>query len=924
MTQEFYISVTPIRNDEYLVRTERVAPGVPLAEEQVTWPVADWLKQASQLMDDPLNGLLRSESLVPLLQPSPVGAGASTSTQYVSDTARNLVSLGQRLYNALFQGTIRDSWVIAQGVAQHRGEPLRLRLGLKGTQLHRLPWEVLHAGDRPLATGTDIVFSRYHSDFSVFNAPVVQKSAWEEAQPLKILMVLAAPKDQDFLKLKQEALRLQDELQTVMRDGGQRCTSIQLTLLEQPGSEQLTQALEQNHYQVLHYAGHSNLGMAGGNLYLVNSTTGLTETLSGDDLAGLLVNNGIRMAVFNSCRGVYGASSDPETQAESGNLAEALVKRGIPAVLAMSDRIPDHVALNLSQLFYRNLKKASSIDLCLSRARQGLIASYTSEKFYWALPILYLHPDFDGYLQASAPEESSRYFGRDISPVEDILSQPDNEFDPEDLYDDDDLYDLEIGVPEPDPIPGLVKELLPSDQAILPAPPNEELLPPATQPSGGYLTFPDEPERESRQTQPSRGPLTETAASPHPRNVFKELEPVLADMGKLTPDLLASGRAVENNPYEAQAHANLGWALHQHGYPTEAIAAYQQALTLNSRLAETHHRLGQALYQQGKVAEAIAAYNQAILLDPTLVGARTHLTRALQGCLPDSSSSSSDENPPPRGSVLYIPKRWVRRGVVGLAVLSLVGLGVSTGLLPQAGAWMVETSRRISDRLLPSEFNSKQVAEQADRQLKQSDLAGFQKSVVTLLDHQAFPAAEPLLKSALAQHQQDAELQFLMGRVVWQAAQPQPSTAQLQAAAQHWRDAVNLTQKTNPRYLNALGFANYAQANWASARSVWFQTIEQQARQVPASRDASPSSQKLSHETLTAYAGIALAYWQLAEGASPAEQKILRTEAIKARDSVMAQDRDRFQPEALGQDWQWHPAAIQDWRSLLTQPAPAQ
>ena len=58
MTQEFHISVTPIGEDDYLVRTERVAPGVPLAEEQVTWPVDEWLAQASLLMNDPLQGLL--------------------------------------------------------------------------------------------------------------------------------------------------------------------------------------------------------------------------------------------------------------------------------------------------------------------------------------------------------------------------------------------------------------------------------------------------------------------------------------------------------------------------------------------------------------------------------------------------------------------------------------------------------------------------------------------------------------------------------------------------------------------------------------------------------------------------------------------------------------------------------------------------
>ncbi len=234
------------------------------------------------------------------------------------------------------------------------------------------------------------------SSFQFQQLPVV-----EPGQPLKILMVLAAPNDQEALALKQEALHLQEELQGVLRNGNRnsRFSEIRLTILEQPGREQLTQALEHNHFQVLHYAGHSSLGAAGGKLYLVSNRTGLTETLSGEDLAGLLVNNGIRMAVFNSCRGVYTATTESASEVGEGNLAEALVKRGIPAVLAMAERIPDDVALNLSRLFYRNLKQLYPIDLSLSRARQGLLSSYGSNQLYWALPILYLHPEFDGYLQ---------------------------------------------------------------------------------------------------------------------------------------------------------------------------------------------------------------------------------------------------------------------------------------------------------------------------------------------------------------------------------------------------------------------------------------------------------------------------------------------------------------------------------------------
>ncbi len=112
MTQEFHISVTPIGDDEYLVRTERVAPGVPLAEEQVIWPVDDWLTRAGLLMNDPLLGLLRGESLPSLTDPLELVTENSQELQTQRST--NLVRFGQQLYNALFQGTIRDSWVMAQ------------------------------------------------------------------------------------------------------------------------------------------------------------------------------------------------------------------------------------------------------------------------------------------------------------------------------------------------------------------------------------------------------------------------------------------------------------------------------------------------------------------------------------------------------------------------------------------------------------------------------------------------------------------------------------------------------------------------------------------------------------------------------------------------------------------------------------------
>jgi hypothetical protein len=417
--QEFGLSITAVGGDQYWVRTEKVAKGVQLAEEKVHWPVASWLDQAKSLMHDPLLGLLKGQ------QNRVVTAHSEDSpflTAAKDTNLTTLVHLGQTLHNELFIGQLRDSWVTAQGVAHHRQDLLRLRIGIKDSRLQQLPWEALHAGTRPLATGTDVIFSRYILNHRQVHSNSAAHSG-AAGQSLRILMVIAAPDDQERLELKQEVHHLQLELHPSIADASDSSVDVQLTILEQPGRAELTQALERGSYQALHYAGHSNLGNAGGDLYLVSRQTGLTERLSGEDLAGLLVNNGVKLAVFNSCRGGYSSGSDEGWQER--NLAQALVNRGMPAVIAMTERIPDHVAITFTQLLYRNLKKGLAIDLSLNRTRQGLISAYGSNQFYWVLPTLYMHPLFDGYLvKTKADLESPNSLDKITDPFGDIFSDP--------------------------------------------------------------------------------------------------------------------------------------------------------------------------------------------------------------------------------------------------------------------------------------------------------------------------------------------------------------------------------------------------------------------------------------------------------------------------------------------------------------------
>ncbi|MEM8638306.1 MAG: CHAT domain-containing protein [Cyanobacteria bacterium P01_G01_bin.54] len=382
--QNFQLSVTPLGSDRYLIRTEQVEPGVPLAEVQVAWPVADWLAHAQQAMDDPL---------VSLLQTQPTRGGAATLDTLTLD----LRQLGQELYNALFTDALRDSWVAAQSIAHHQAATLRLRLGLRGDRLSRLPWEVLHAPlnleteqFQPLTTGTEILFSRYQA------ATPRTVPALSPTLPLKILMVVTQPDDLGSLDLPQEIRHLKAELE-------RGPTPAQLTLLEQPSRQDLAQVLEQGQYHVFHYAGHSDLGETGGTIHLVNPTTGGTESLMGDDLAGLLVNNGVQLAVFNSCR----SSDTTFGTADAQSLSHALVQRGVPAVLAMAEQVPDEVSLAFTRLLYRNVLQGHPLDLALSRARQGLLSSYGSSHLYWALPVLYLQPQSQGVLIPEAATDAS-------------------------------------------------------------------------------------------------------------------------------------------------------------------------------------------------------------------------------------------------------------------------------------------------------------------------------------------------------------------------------------------------------------------------------------------------------------------------------------------------------------------------------------
>ena len=111
-------------------------------------------------------------------------------------------------------------------------------------------------------------------------------------------------------------------------------------------------------------------------------------------------------------------------------------------------------------------------------------------------------------------------------------------------------------------------------------------------------------------------------------------------------------------------------------------------------------------------------------------------------------------------------------------------------------------------------------------------------------------------------------------------------------------------------YINALGFAYYAEGNLNRANDSWFKAVELSFRMTVKSTDA-------DKDTLTAYAGIALSLYQLSQN-KPSELKTkYLSEAINLRQKVMKDNSEKFKKDSLAQDWLWTKKAIKDWQSLL-------
>jgi hypothetical protein len=304
-----------------------------------------------------------------------------------SYSSRLMQALGVELSQWIFDGSIRLAFSQSQGIAMGQHRPLRLRLDLQDTRLIPLPWEIMQSetGKSAIGLNSQVLFSRTSND-------VQPLMPLKPSRDLRVLLVLGDDRTTP-LGLEMEAQLLRDTLGT-----NQRLALAKIHSLGQPSRAELLRELDSKQYNLFFYAGHGMIAPDGGRLCLRAG-----DFLSGTELAQSLVRNQITLAVFNAC---WGAQLDYEQNSTTGqleavprsSLAETLIHHGVPAVLGMRDVIADPEALSFIQRFMQALREQYAIDEAVTIARQHLLGLYGFNQPSWTLPILYMHPDFNGQI----------------------------------------------------------------------------------------------------------------------------------------------------------------------------------------------------------------------------------------------------------------------------------------------------------------------------------------------------------------------------------------------------------------------------------------------------------------------------------------------------------------------------------------------
>jgi tetratricopeptide (TPR) repeat protein len=287
---------------------------------------------------------------------------------------------GKRLFDFLISKEVRSLYDISRREATVQEKGLRLKLRIQPPELAALPWEFLFDSRQAdyICLSRDTPLVRYLD----LPQPILPL---EVARPLRILCMVASPSDLPPLNTEVEKQRVQEALKHLIEKG-----TVEIAWLKGQTWRDLQTAMLKGPWNIFHFIGHGGFdNNKDEGIIALSDENGKASYMNATKLGRLLADHkSLRLVVLNSCEGAYGSDNDIFS-----STAAILVRRGIPAVIAMQYEITDRTAIEFARTFYDSLSEGLPIDASVAEGRKAVDQSI-SLTLEWGVPVLYMRaPD---------------------------------------------------------------------------------------------------------------------------------------------------------------------------------------------------------------------------------------------------------------------------------------------------------------------------------------------------------------------------------------------------------------------------------------------------------------------------------------------------------------------------------------------------
>jgi CHAT domain-containing protein len=307
--------------------------------------------------------------------------------------------VGQKLHQTLFAGEIGDE--LRQ--AQRSGQPILCELAFEPEDvlLAQFPWELIHDGANfftPRAKGIALTRS------IAFAAPPPE---WQLKPPLRLLLISPRPAGEE--KLTSQATAVQTGLAALEAAG-----QISYQTLAPPTWAALEEALYRETFDIIHFDGHgsfarecpacqtphypsqttcahcaADMSQATPQGYLhFEKDKGELDRVKLSEMQLALADSDAQLVFLSAC-----GSGVTHGVSVFNGIAPALIRIGIPAVVAMQASPPDGSSTLFVQRFYDALAKGTDWDdvaAAVGNGRRAIFRPQAGEPVSWFMPVVYL------------------------------------------------------------------------------------------------------------------------------------------------------------------------------------------------------------------------------------------------------------------------------------------------------------------------------------------------------------------------------------------------------------------------------------------------------------------------------------------------------------------------------------------------------